>query len=479
MKVIRNYLYNASYQVLLLITPLITVPYVARVLGPSGVGVYSYTNSIITYFVLIGTLGITVYGNQQIAFHRDDVFERSKTFLEIETLQIFNVVITFLFFGIFLLLDHRYRLFMIFQSFQLLAGAFDVSWFFMGLEDFKKVVVRNSILKLATLAAIFIFIRNQNDLGLYIFLLAVSFLVSNLSLWPYLKGQLVHIKFSKLKIWRHYVPALMLFVPQAANLVYQQVNKTMLGNLDSVSSVAFYDYADKLIKTVLALVTATGVVMLPHMANLFVKGKMDQVRKYLYRSFEFVTFIAIPLGFGIASVATSLAPWYFGKSFTVSGPLLMIEAPVILLIGWSNVIGQQYMMPTNQVPAYTRSVIFGAIVNIILNVPLIIWLGVIGAPIATLAAELAVTVYQIISVRHQIDIPKLFTDFWKYMLSGLILFGIVYPMNIKMRIGAGSLLLQILVGAVAYVIPLLILRPRMVVQGQHFVMNKLKERFLK
>lgn len=476
MKVVRNYLYNASYQVLILITPLITVPYVARVLGPTGVGVYSYTNSIIMYFVLIGTIGITVYGNQQVAFHRDNLYERSKTFWEIELLQMVNVLLTFIVFGIFLLLDHRYRLFMIFQSFQLLAGAFDVSWFFMGIEDFRKTVLRNTLVKLATLASIFIFIKTKDDLGLYIFILAISQLLGNLTLWPYLKRNVQVISLKKLKIWHHYIPALMLFVPQAANLVYQQVNKTMLGNLDSVNSVAYYDYADKLIKTVLAVVTATGVVMLPHMANLYAKGKIESVKKYLYKSFEFVSLIAIPLGFGIAGIATTLAPLYFGRDFSISGLLLIIEAPVIILIGWSNVIGQQYMMPTEQIPKYTTSVIVGAVVNIILNVPLIIFLGAVGAPIATVAAELTVTVYQLFIVRKQIKIRLLFTDFYKYLVSGIIMFVLVFELNITMRVTVASLVVQVLAGAICYSGLLLILRPRLVIEGKDILRDKLRRR---
>ncbi|MFC6179777.1 oligosaccharide flippase family protein [Lactiplantibacillus daowaiensis] len=472
MKLIRNYLYNASYQVLILITPLITVPYVARVLGPNGVGIYSYTNSIITYFVLIGTLGITVYGNQQVAFHRDDIFERSKTFWEIEILQAVNVAIVFLFFGGFMVLDHRYRLFMIFQAFQLLAGAFDVSWFFMGIEDFKKTVFRNTLVKLATLASIFIFVKSRSDLGLYILILALSQLLGNFTLWPYLKNNVVFVKPRKLNVWKHYVPALMLFVPQAANLVYQQVNKTMLGNLDSVSSVAYFDYADKLIKTVLAVVTATGIVMLPHMANLYVKGKLEEIRHYLYKSFEFVSFIAIPLMFGISGIATALAPWYFGRDFTVSGLLLIIESPVIILIGWSNVIGQQYMMPTKQIPAYTKSVILGAIVNIVFNIPLIMWLGAVGAPIATVAAELAVTIYQLVSVRKQLTIKYLFTDLGKYLIAGVVMFFGVYFLNITMNISVLSLLAQITEGVLIYSGILLILQPNLVLEGKDMLLKK-------
>lgn len=127
---------------------------------------------------------------------------------------------------------------------------------------------------------------------------------------------------------------------------------------------------------------------------------MAAVKSYLYTSFDFVLSISIPLTFGIAAVATTLAPWFFGKSFTSVNSLLIIEAPVIVLIGQSNVIGQQYLLPTKNMRTYTASVVIGAIVNIILNIPLIILWGVKGAMFATLLSELVVTTYQLIMVRH-------------------------------------------------------------------------------
>jgi len=222
----------------------------------------------------------------------------------------------------------------------------------------------------------------------------------------------------------------------------------------------------------LAVVTATGVVMLPHMANLYVKGKLEEIRKYLYKSFEFVSFIAIPLMFGIAGIATALAPWYFGRDFTVSGVLLIIEAPVIILIGWSNVIGQQYMMPTKQIPTYTKSVVLGAIVNVVLNVPLILKFGVIGAPIATVAAELVVTTYQIFSVRHQLIIRYLFTDLSKYLFAGVTMFVFVYLLNTSMNIGVLNLFLQIVEGGLIYAGILLIVQPQLVLDGKDLILAK-------
>jgi len=161
MTIVKNYLYNVGYNILILLTPLLTVPYISRVLGPSGVGINATTNSVITYFLLAGTVGITIYGNREIAFIREDDRKRSQTFWEIEILQIITISIAYLAFCIFLYLQNQLKIYFFYQSFLIIAGAFDISWFFMGLEDFKKTVIRNMIVKLLSLASIFVFVKKK------------------------------------------------------------------------------------------------------------------------------------------------------------------------------------------------------------------------------------------------------------------------------------------------------------------------------
>lgn len=138
MKIVKNYLYNVGYNILILLTPLLTVPYISRVLGSTGVGINATTNSVITYFLLAGTVGITIYGNREIAFIREDFEKRSQVFWEIELLQITTIGLAYLAFCIFLFFQNQLKMYFFYQSFLIIAGAFDISWFFMGLEDFKK-----------------------------------------------------------------------------------------------------------------------------------------------------------------------------------------------------------------------------------------------------------------------------------------------------------------------------------------------------
>ena len=231
----------------------------------------------------------------------------------------------------------------------------------MGLEDFKKTVLRNMLVKIASVIAIFAFVKTRQDTGIYILILAGSQVLGNLTLWPYLRHSVERPNWRQLNLFRHLRPSLALFVPQIATTVYLALNKTMLWQMDSLTAAGFYDYSDKLIKLVLALVTATGTVMLPHIANLFMKQQLERVKQYLYMSFDFVLAIAIPMALGVAAVATTLAPLFFGRAFGAVDRLLMIEAPVIILIGMSNVLGQQFLLPTKQTKTYTISVTIGAL----------------------------------------------------------------------------------------------------------------------
>ena len=419
MKVIKNYLYNVVYQILLLLVPLITVPYVARVLGPELVGINSYTNSWMTFFMLVGQMGIALYGNREVAYHRENPIERSKIFWGIETLQgitIFLALVAYL--TAVFLFSTTFKQFFLLQSFWIIAAGLDVSWYFMGMENFQQIVFRNMLVKLASVALIFLLVKGPHDLGRYIALLGLSNLVGNLTLWPYLKDE---IKWVPIRTWhpfRHFYPALLLFVPTITTQVYLVVNRVMLGRMSTQNQLGQFQNTDQIIKVVLAVATASGQVMLPHIANKFSKGDVKGIRESLYNSFDFITAIAVPMMFGIMAVAKPFAPWFLGSQYNEAGILMMIEAPVILFIAWSNVTGTQYLMPINRTKEYTVSVTLGAVINIIANLFLIALWGARGATVATDISELTVTAVQLYYIRNTISRRRLFSSVWKYLISG-------------------------------------------------------------
>lgn len=480
MKVIKNYLYNAGYQLLAILLPLITAPYVSRVIGAHGIGINTATNSTIQYFILLGSIGIGLYGNREIAYLRSNKQAMSEAFWEIQILKMVMVTISYGAFLVYLAFCPVYKEYMLIQSLNLIAAAVDISWLYMGLEDFKKTVLRNTMVKLASAAMIFMFVKDANDTWVYIFVLAISVLGGNLTLWPYVKKTLVKVDFKKLHPFRHFKPTIALFIPQIATQVYLVLNKTMLWAMVSSDVAGFYDRSDTLVKLVLTIVTATGTVMLPHVANAFHEGNEDAVNNLTADSFDFVSCIAIPMFAGLAAIGQKLAPLFFGPQFKPVGMAACLEAIVIVLIGWSNVIGQQYLLPTNKIKVYTGSVVSGAIVNLILNLPFIYLWGLHGAVFATVCSEIVVTGYQMWHVRNILSLKKMFINVPKYVLAGLIMFIVVN--RVCMMLDFTSTIKNILaiaaeigLGVVVYGGILLLLKPTIIYKANDIV-SRIKNR---
>ncbi|KAF0362069.1 oligosaccharide flippase family protein [Pediococcus acidilactici] len=458
MKVVKNYLYNAFYQIFVLLVPLVTTPYLSRVLGPQGVGINSYTNSIIQYFILAGSIGINIYGNRQIAFVRDNKEEITKTFYEIFFLRIITVTIAYLAFIIFLLYVKEYKMYYLAQSISIIAAAFDISWFFMGVENFGITVLRNLIIKILSLVCIFTFVKSGNDLFVYIAILSLSLLFGNLTLFPNLKRYIGKANLKRINIMKHLKPSISLFIPQIAIQIYLVVNKTMLGSLDSVVAAGYFDQSDKVVKLVLAIVTATGTVMLPHVANAYMRGDIEKTKESLYRSFSFVTSLSVPMMFGLMAVTKKFVPLFFSNKFKAVIPLMQVESIVILIIAWGSAIGVQYLLPTKQNRSYTVSVVLGAVVNIVINVPLILTLGALGASIATVCSEVTVSGYQLFAIRKQISYKILFHDFGKYILSGFLMFIVVLILDNKLHDSWLMLSIEVVSGIIVYLFLLFILK---------------------
>lgn len=460
MKLIKNFLWNAGYQAFVLLVPLITIPYISRVLGPTGVGINSFTNSVVQYFILFGSLGINTYGNREVAYKRDSKEELSRTFWEVSFLRFVTIGISVILYLIFIAITNQYQMYYLIQGISLIGAAFDISWFFMGMENFKVTVLRNAFVKILSLVLIFTLVKNNEDIGIYIFILAASQLVGYLTLWPYIKAEVSKVDFRSLKITKHIKPSISLLIPQIATQIYLQVNKTMLGSFRGVEASGFYDNSDKIVKMLLALITATGTVLLPHVAHSFAKGDHAAVKNSLITSLHVILVLACPLAFGLSAVARPFTLLFFGSKFEAVGSLMSVESVVIILIAISSAIGTQYLLPTNQLNAFTTSVIIGSFVNIALNVPLILMFGTMGAIVATVVSETAVSAYQIIRVRNQVSVHSLFEETWKYLLSSLIMYLVLKALSQGLPIGFVGILIEVCVGIVVYFATLMVLQPR-------------------
>ena len=462
MKVLRNYLYNVGYQILVLILPLITAPYASRVLKASGIGINAYTNSWIQYFILFGSIGIALYGNREIAYLRDDPQAVSRAFWEIQILKTITITLACIAYALFLQVYTRNHTYMVLQAINLIAVAFDITWFYNGLEDFKHTALRNTFVRILSVILIFTLVKTPDDLGLYIVILGGTTLLGNLALWPRLRKMLVKVKVSVLHPLKHLHPTLILFAPQIATQVYLVLNKTMLGAMVNTDAAGYYNFSDNLIKMVLALATSMSAVLMPRVSNEFSKGRNENVNNFLYIAFDFVSFLGIAMWLGIAGIALHFGPYFYGPEYEPVGPAMLIESVIIVLIGWSNTTGLQYLMPVDRLKEFTTSVVLGAVVNIILNVPLIYLWGLNGAMIATVLSEAVVTGYQLWVIRKDVELKKMFINVPKYLIAGVTMFIPVYWINTHVHTSILTIFADVLLGIVIYGLMILLLRPTII-----------------
>lgn len=462
MSLAKNYLYNVAYQIITLVIPLITVPYVSRVLGADGIGINAYTNSIVQYFILFGTVGISLYGNRTIAYVRNNKAQLTKTFWSIVYLQIVMSSISFVFYILFIILFAKNdKLILILQSINLLAAGIDISWLLMGIEDFRKTVTRNLVVKIIGVICIFIFVTQKADLWKYTLIISSSMLFGQIVMWAYLPQIVERQRIKVYDVTRHIAPSFKLFLPQIAIQIYLVLNKTMIGWFSTKSEVGIYENSDKIVKMVLTVLTATGTVMLPRISNVFARGEMQKVKDYINKSLSFVSYLGIPMMLGLASITKNFVPWFFGADFLKCTQVLPILSPILVAIAWSNVLGIQYMIPTGKSNEFTISVTAGALVNFILNLILIRRYASSGAAISTMLAEIAVTLLQIFMLRKDLNIIALYKDLLKYLVASILMTAIILILGSILKVSILSTAIQVFAGLIIYVSCLFALKSEM------------------
>lgn len=454
-----NYVYNMLYQLLLILLPIITTPYLARRLGAEGNGIYGYTISIVTYFILFGSLGINLYGQREIAYNQKSIQKRSKVFYELIILKAITMTLSA---GIFYFMFCRggshsiyYKILLI----EMFANVLDISWFYQGIEEFKKIVIRNFIIKIISLVCIFIFIKSPSDLNKYLLIYVLSTLAGSLLLWIGLRKYI--IKSNKLQLFRHLPMIIGLFIPQIAIQIYTVLDKTMIGViLNDMNEVGYYEQSQKIIKILLTIITAVGTVMLPRLASCFAEKNYEQIKKYMYKTFSFVFLLAFPLMAGIAAVSNNFAPLFFGNGYEKVPLIMQVLSIIVLFISMSNITGTQYLLSTNRQKEFTISVVIGAIVNFCFNLLLINYFKSVGAAIATVIAELSVSIVQFYFVRKDFNLSDVIKLSKNYIIASAIMFIICILIDYFIADKLLGLIIQIVCGVLVYSIMLVILKDK-------------------
>ena len=449
MKVIKNYLYNLSYQILTIILPIITVPYVTRIFTSEDLGNYVFYNSIVNYFSLFAMLGVGIYGTKQIAAASDV----SSTFWNIYAIQFIASLLALIVYGLAVIsVPNMDGIIPIILGVVLFSKMIDISWLFSGKEDFKKITIRNVIIRIIGVISIFTFVKSSNNLYLYVFLIVIFDFLGQLVMWIPAKKFIKKPSFNMNVIKKNLHPIVLLFLPQVAISLYVILDKTLLGILGSYSDVGIYEQGQKLTSILLTVVSSLGAVMLPRVANLLSERRDKEVQDMVKFSFILYNLIMFPMIFGLIAVNDVFVKLFLGKNFQDVKYVLYIVVINIMFVGWTNILGYQVLVVRNKNKEFMLSTTIPAFVSVAINIAVIPFFGYIGASITSVVVEILVFTIQWYYSRNIINKKLLFNkDLAKIILSSLVMFGAVMLCKIALGFdGIIGLAIYLAVGGISY-----------------------------
>lgn len=445
-----NFAYQMIYEIMILILPFVTSPYIARVVGAEGLGIYSYSYSVAYYFVLFSLLGIKNYGNREIAKAKSSQKLLNRTFSEIFIVHAFFSVLCVVIYIAYLVLISGNKLYAIVMLPYVISGFFDISWFYFGIEKFKVTVLSNTLTKVLTVICIFVFVKQPDDLWCYCLIMAIGFLLGQLILWIPLRRyvRFVPVSLSEIKI--HLKPLLILFIPAIAVSLYKYMDKIMIGMLNTNEQLGFYENAEKVINLPVTVIASFGTVMLPKMSSIILTKDTKHTLRYITLSMSFVMCLAFGLAFGLMGVGKIFAIIFWGKSFEQSGILIMGLATTIPFVAFANVIRTQYLIPNSKDREFVFSVIMGAVVNLIINRILIPGFGAKGAMMGTIVAEITVCAIQTAFVKKQLPVMTYIKECLFFLIPGMLMGTLVYYIGLVNGVHISTLFVQVFIGGATY-----------------------------
>lgn len=447
----KNISYNVIYQILIIILPLITAPYISRVMGADVLGQYSYSYSVVYYFSLFILLGLNNFGNRTIAQVREDKNDASRKFCSIYLMQILVGLIVIIIYTIYAFSGLcKYHEIALIQIIYLLGSTIDINWFFFGLEKFKITVTRNIIIKVLSVLSIFILVKKPEDIYIYTAIMSLSNFISQIFLWGFLRKEIKLQKVTASEVIQHIKPNLILFIPVIAVSLYKVIDKVMLGNMADIKYVALFENAEKVINIPTSIITAVGTVMLPRMSNLMQNDKEQEAKEYIRKSIKLILLIAFPMTAGIMVIGEKFAPIYFGAEFAETGILMKYLSVTIIFIAFANVLRTQYLIPKEKDKVYIISVSIGAVMNMVTNCILIPKYNAMGAVVGTILAEFSVMFVQSIAVWKELKLSQYIGTFIKYFLCALIMYILIYPLKYLIDNDLCCIIIQMVFGVLIY-----------------------------
>lgn len=462
-KTLKDIMYNAVYQLFLIVLPLLTTPILSRRIGAEGLGIYGYVFSIAQFLITAISIGMNPFRIRSIAKARNSKEELSSQFWNIYFMQLLIgiVSIAIYLFCVFTF-DIQYRNLYLIQLLFVLGVTLDISWFFQGIEEFAKVVTRNTLIKLSSIILIIIFVTTKNDLWIYMLITSAINLIGSLVFWVGIVKRVSLPCFNK-KIFKSlWKPGLMILIPQLFMQVYTTLDKTIVGYFVNPTQLSYYDQSQKIARIILAVLTSITIVMLPKLSGARARGDHDSIIKYTKKSFDSTLVLSVILFNVVFANTITFVPWFFGSSFKPMIGNMMLVGVLILVNPIGGVLSNQFSIAIEKDGAFALPLILGAFVSVIGNILIVPRFGSLGATFVLIFVEVMVSFLRIFLVRKEISMRLLFNDrICKFLLVAILINVVSFyllpttlPMDAFLIMALKSVLIMVLyIPAILYVFP--------------------------
>ena len=451
LKIIKNYLYNLSYQLLSMIIPLITVPFILSKLTQTQIGINSYVCTNATYFTIVGMLGMKTYGTREIARVKHNPLEVTQKFWSCYSIQLTSHIISILVYtAVFSFLFPGYKDVYYLYLLLLLSSTIDISWFYQGLEDFKGLTRRNFIIKIISLILMFVLIKGPDDFNTYILILYIPEVLVNIFIWVYAWKKIKDGK-PKFNIRKAFLRGtLAIFLTQFLSSIYSILDKSMVGFFANMEDLALYDNAQKLVRMIISIISSLSAVMMPRISMLISENRINEMKHNMKNSSYIMWTISIGMVFGIIGTMNNFSTWFFGEQYSNITHLLLLLSFVLLPVTGANLVAVQYLIPTGNEKPYTLSLLVAAVLDIVMNFILIPKFSAIGAAYSLLAAETIAFLIQILFFRKEMSLQLIFSEIYKPIIAGGAMYGVLILLSSMLSKTILSTVVLVITGIIIY-----------------------------
>lgn len=415
-----NAILNIIYKLSSILFPLITYPYVSRILLADNLGKVSFFTSLTNYMLMIGSLGIYTYGVRVVAKNRNNKREMS---VVVKELFLINLIVTavvsvlLIFSIIFVKKFQENLLLMLISVCQILIAPVGMEWLYGGLEQYGYIAIRSIVMKSISLALIFIFVHKKDDYIIYAAILMMGYVGNYICNFFHSMRFVDYTIKQKWKFKRHIKAVLILFASILAINIYTNVDTIMLGFIDGDKAVGLYDIACKGKLVLLSLINAISAVLFPRLSYYLANNDMSSYNKILRKSISIIMGIAIPLSIFFIIEANDVVTFLGGNAYEDATLCMQILMPILIVSGFSNITGNQILLPHGKDISYMKAVIMGALVDIILNLIFMPRYSLYGAALATLMAEIVQMLLQLWEAKKYLKNNVDFKGLFKIVLS--------------------------------------------------------------